>query len=127
MYDYTLKCTYKSLGEDVDEELSDDLYRVQLLQAFRLDGHDEFEIDEEVGRVRDKIRELQPESLARVSKALLESPQFTKLVALVGSEPDTAFRFLFGYHTFSEAHDWMSAILRGSDALDEEHKLLSLL
>lgn len=111
MYDENIVCTYAQLG-DSDPDQSDDLYRIQLLQAFGMDQYDDDAMGDAIVALHRRIRALAPSELARVLQVLGEADQFKGLSALAGGDEECLFSMLMGYATFAHAHKWFSCVLR---------------
>ena len=107
MYQSDFICTYKYLDSKEDSNL---LYQLQLLQAFNLetwvdkDNETEREIQEEIGKLYDKCKDI---------------PEFKELLNLnmIYSNPRTeaeeieAFTTFFSYDSFDYLHRWIGEVI----------------
>jgi hypothetical protein len=99
MYQTDFICTYKNIDESAEQE---DLYRIQLLQAFDIEIWD----DKQVNTITEKL--FNQMSSAHGMKDIItrcrEYPDHAMLVSMMGSEDLTIFRLLFKFELFDFMH-----------------------
>ncbi len=117
VYDSTFLCTYKQLDDD-------DLYRAQILQAFKCTCWDDAEITKKTDIVYD--------SVGHHFKTCYDTfrtcdTRFTHLMMFMGEHltDENLFRILFSMDLFSETHRCISDVVNsGSVALDSKDALI---
>ena len=118
MYDTSFVCTYHLID---DSESSDDLYKLQFLQAFGLEDWD----DDTIGKELDLLySEMQTSLASFVNEKLQQNEQFKQLAGLSGCSEETAFCFIFGYDTFYLAHKCVCEMRRNGNISDEARDAL---
>ena len=109
-YDHEFICTYQ-LFDDDEADLADDLYRVQLVQAFGLTSYD----DDVIGRTMQSIYD------AYGKGTELEGViQRNRRNCFLGDDPYDAFMMLFAYPTFHTLHACIGSLIRGTVHNDTE-------
>lgn len=98
MYITNFVCTYK-LHE---EELQEDVYRSQMLQAFNLKKWD----DEKINTETDSLYHLckKQEEFSRILHKLKTSKNMQLLISIMGDDDRTVFNYLFKFELFYLAH-----------------------
>ena len=98
MYQTDFICTYKNI-DDSDQE---DLYRIQLLQAFDIDTWD----DEEVNNITEGLfnQMATTDGMKDIITKCREYPDHAMLVSMMGSDDLTIFRLLFKFELFDFMH-----------------------
>ena len=98
MYQTDFICTYKNI-DDSDQE---DLYRIQLLQAFDIDTWD----DEEVHNITEGLfnQMATTDGMKDIITKCREYPDHAMLVSMMGSDDLTIFRLLFKFELFVFMH-----------------------
>ena len=98
MYQTDFICTYKNI-DDSDQE---DLYRIQLLQAFNIDTWD----DEEVNNITEGLFNQMATAggMKDIITKCREYPDHAMLVSMMGSDDLTIFRLLFKFELFDFMH-----------------------
>tara|TARA_R110002073_G_scaffold4953_5_gene31415 strand:+ start:17573 stop:17941 length:369 start_codon:yes stop_codon:yes gene_type:complete len=98
MYQTDFICTYKNI-DDSDQE---DLYRIQLLQAFNIDTWD----DEEVNNITEGLFNQMATAggMKDIITKCREYPDHAMLVSMMGSDDLTVFRLLFKFELFDFMH-----------------------
>ena len=98
MYQTDFICTYKNI-DDSDQE---DLYRIQLLQAFNIDTWD----DEEVNNITEGLFNQMATAggMKDIITKCREYPDHAMLVSMMGSDDLTIFRLLFKFELFVFMH-----------------------
>lgn len=119
MYDDSFVCTYHLLEDDS----TDELYRIQFLQALSLQDWDDHKVDSEIDAI-----------YADISNALWVTTAITRLkdgssigtwFAQLGSINDEmVFRLLFGYDYFHLTHRCVSELRRTGSTSDEARDAL---
>lgn len=108
-YIHDFVCTYQMLGDD-EEELADDLYRTQFVQAFGLTAYDDMAISHTMRALYDmygKGTELEGVIMRNRKNCFLG-----------GYEPYEAFMMLFSYPTFHLLHACIGSMMRGTGHKD---------
>ena len=99
MYQTDFICTYKNIDDGSEQE---DLYRIQLLQAFNIDMWN----DKEVNSITEEL--FKEMSSANGMKEIIvkcrEHPDHVMLVSMMGSDDLTIFRLLFKFELFDLMH-----------------------
>ena len=98
MYQTDFICTYKNI-DDSDQE---DLYRIQLLQAFNIDTWD----DEKVNNITEGLFNQMATAggMKDIITKCREYPDHAMLVSMMGSDDLTVFRLLFKFELFDFMH-----------------------
>ena len=98
MYQTDFICTYKNI-DDSDQE---DLYRIQLLQAFNIDTWD----DEKVNNITEGLFNQMATAggMKDIITKCREHPDHAILVSMMGSDDLTVFRLLFKFELFDFMH-----------------------
>ena len=108
VYQYDFVCTYKWLDTPEDKE---DLYRIQLLQAFALETWDEEQINNTIidvfARVRDNEDFQTILKKAQENASMMEAFVSFKIVQTV----DLVFTMLFEYLYFDVLHSCIADVL----------------
>jgi len=116
MYDITFKCTYNLIE---DEEESEMLYKVQYLQAFKLDEWDGTKINKGLNYITKLFKENDK------GKQILKKMR-DKLG--LNSNNDTEVLFLFTYNYFYATHDCIIDLIKISDISEERFiKLMEII
>jgi hypothetical protein len=99
MYQTDFICTYKNIDDSMEQE---DLYRIQLLQAFDMDTWD----DKKVNSVTESL--FKQMSSANGMKDIIakcrEYPDHAMLISMIGNDDLTVFRLLFKFELFDFTH-----------------------
>jgi hypothetical protein len=106
MYVTDFVCTYRQQDDDVKE----DIYRVQFIQAFGLDRWDDESIEKGTMELFDTVKELPEMDILFEKLGQSSHGQFFKIV--LGDSDDTLFRVLFNFHLFDFAHRCFCDLLR---------------
>ena len=99
MYQTDFICTYKNIDDSMEQE---DLYRIQLLQAFDMDTWD----DDEVNAVTQNLFNQMATAggMKDIITKCREHPDHAMLVNMMGSDDLTVFRLLFKFELFDFMH-----------------------
>ena len=99
MYQTDFICTYKNSDDSMKQE---DLYRIQLLQAFDMDTWD----DDEVNAVTQNLFNQMATAggMKDIITKCREHPDHAMLVSMMGSDDLTVFRLLFKFELFDFMH-----------------------
>jgi len=99
MYQTDFICTYKNIDNGSDQE---DLYRIQLLQAFDIDIWD----DKEVNNITEGLfnQMATTDGMKDIITKCREYPDHAMLVSMMGSDDLTIFRLLFKFELFVFMH-----------------------
>ena len=95
-------CTYKMMDTPEDQE---DLYRIQLLQAFGLEQWDDMLVNDMIDMLYAKLADT-PELNQLLVKARLNIPitEFLSIVGLKNASDDILFKLFFKYEYFDLLH-----------------------
>jgi hypothetical protein len=104
-YDHEFICTYQMLSDD-EADLADDLYRVQLVQAFGLTSYD----DDVFGRTMRSLYD----AYGKGTELEGVIQRNRRNCFLGGDDPYEAFVMLFAYPTFHTLHACIGSLIRGS-------------
>jgi len=99
MYQTDFICTYKNIDDGAEQE---DLYRIQLLQAFELEIWD----DKKVNTITEGLfnQMASTNGMKDIIKKCREFPDHAMLVSMMGSDDLTVFRLLFKFELFDFMH-----------------------
>lgn len=102
-YDASFLCTYKQID-------SDDLYRIQFLQAFQLTEWDDEEVAKKIDSLYDRIHSHFTKIYDRMKQ---DNSIVSHLLLFLGKDPcdKDLFRALFMMDTFQELHSCICDIL----------------
>lgn len=115
MYNTTFICTYNLINEkDEDSELSNELYRIQFLQALNLKEWDSVIIDKQFNDINNKLNE------TIKGKMILES---IKTISTFPIE-DVGLILLFSYDYFYLFHNCLIDLFNKNDISDEKYNML---
>lgn len=115
-YDYSLVCTYHTLD-------SDDLYRVQMLQAFKLDKWN----DKQISKITDKLFNIVKNDLNTIFENMKSKKnKFFHMMLCLGDKltPENLFRILFVYDLYHITHKCISEKLINGKIKDSTLKHL---
>lgn len=103
MYQSDFICTYKLMDNELDQE---ELYRIQLLQAFDLNEWNDSVINAIILDLYNSIASEYKEifSKARENKNIMEMLEFLKLSGEKRLEDDIIFKLLFKFEYFDMHH-----------------------
>tara|TARA_Y100000741_G_C17903036_1_gene416119 strand:+ start:66 stop:437 length:372 start_codon:yes stop_codon:yes gene_type:complete len=119
MYDDSLVCTYHLLEEDA----TDELYRIQFLQVLGLEDWDDDKVDSEIDAIYAETSKA-PWVTAAIAR-LRDGSSIGAWLAQLGSINDEmVFRLLFGYDYFHLTHRCISETHRIGSASDEARDAL---
>jgi len=119
MYDDSLVCTYHLLHDDS----TDELYRIQFLQALGLQEWDDEKVDCEIDAIYADARKA-PWVTAAITR-LRDGSTLGAWLAQLGSTTDEmVFRLLFGYDYFHLTHRCISELRRTGSTSDEARDAL---
>ena len=96
MYDSNFVCTYQHLNDNE----ADDLYKVQFLQAFRLDDWNDKQVGDEIDMLYANMKDLQ---VIKCGISKLRNNK-TSQYSLFCTDDETTFRVLFGFDLFYLMH-----------------------
>ena len=120
MYCSDFLCTYKLHKE----EESEDIYRLQFLQAFQLDNWDDDKIEKETQELFSRVKSL--EDFKEIFDKLKQSDKFKFMFIIMGNDDYTLFKVLFMYDLFDLAHKCFCDILNnGIINIDNKNMLLN--
>lgn len=120
MYSTDFICTYKLH----DEESKDDIYRLQFLQAFKLNNWDDDKIEKQTRILYDRICKI--DNLTDVYKKLRECDKYSFILNLLGNDDYSTFKILFMYDLFDLAHKCFCDIINnGIINIDNKNMLLN--
>ena len=99
MYQTDFICTYKNIDDSAEQE---DLYRIQLLQAFDIEIWD----DKQVNTITEGLFNQMATAggMKDIITRCREYPDHAMLVSMMGSEDLTIFRLLFKFELFDFMH-----------------------
>ena len=109
-------CTYKQLDDD-------DLYRIQMLQAFKVNSWD----DDEIIKKTDKLYQHVGCHFRKIFDILKEgNTRFTHLMLFMGDKltDENLFRILFCMDLFQEAHQCFCDLITSGKISDENMDIL---
>ena len=104
-YIHDFVCTYQMLDAD-EEELADDLYRTQFVQAFNLTTYD----DAVIGRTTRALYDAYGKG-TELEGVIMRN---RRNCFLGGNDPYDAFMMLFAYPTFHLLHACIGSMIRGT-------------
>ena len=119
MYDDSFVCTYHLLEDDS----SDELYRVQFLQAVGLQEWDDDKVDYEIDAIYASACKA-PWVAAAITRLRDNSAIGAWLAQLGSINDEVAFRLLFGYEYFHLTHRCISELRRTGSTSDEARDAL---
>lgn len=101
-YDVKMICTY----HDIDDDLQDDLYRVQFLQAFKLSEWNDEIINNKIEKIFNLLIDDNNinKNINETLNLICESKNYNSLVLLFGDDKLCQFKLLFGFDLFSIFH-----------------------
>lgn len=119
MYDDLLVCTYHLLEDDS----TDELYRIQFLQALSLHDWDDHKVDNKIDAIYADISKA-PWVTAAITR-LRDGSSIGAWLAQLGTINDEmVFRLLFGYDYFHLTHRCISELRRTGSTSDEARDAL---
>ena len=99
MYQTDFICTYKNI-DDLDDQ--EDLYRIQLLQAFGIEAWDDATVN---GITEDLFEKMSPvDGIKEIIVKCRKFPAHTMFVGMMGTDDMTVFRLLFKFELFDLMH-----------------------
>jgi len=116
-YDSSFLCTYKNIDDD-------DLYRIQFLQAFKLDNWD----DKLINSTRNKLFLLVKDKFTAILKDMKNKKHILNhALFFLGQNPNDfdLFSLLFCMDTFQEFHKCLCDILNTGSLQNQNFKNLS--
>ena len=120
MYTTDFICTYKMHEDDA----KDDMYRLQFLQAFKLDNWDDDKIERQTKNLYDCI--CKKENLVDIYKKIRECDKYSFILNFLGNDDYSTFKILFMYDLFDLAHTCFCDILNtGIINIDNKNMLLN--
>lgn len=118
MYIHNFVCTYKL--HDLDNQ--EDVYRMQMLQAFDLKEWDNDIIDKETKILYEKIKKTN--HLQDIISKIKSSEKFSKFIAFIGEDDYDLFKILFIFDLFDVAHKCFCDIYNAGEINEENKKML---
>lgn len=118
MYCHNFVCTYKLHDNDIQE----DIYRAQMLQAFSLKEWDNNIIEEKTKILFDKLKNT--EQLREIINKIKTSEKFSKFIAFIGDNDYDLFKILFVYDLFDIAHKCFCDVYKAGVINEENKKML---
>ena len=119
MYDDSFVCTYHLLEDDS----TDELYRIQFLQALGLHEWDDDKVDSEINAIYANTSKA-PWVAAAVARLRHDSPVAAWLAQFGTINDEMVFRMLFGYDYFHLTHRCISELRRTGNTSDEARDAL---
>ena len=120
MYNTEFVCTYK-LHEEEDQ---DDMYRVQLLQAYNLEKWDDKIINNTMTTLFNKYNT--NSDFKEIIDKAKESEKLSNIKTYIGDDPQTLFNGLFQYELFDLIHLCMCDLEKSSTISEiNKNKLLN--
>ena len=116
MYITNFVCTYKLHDDDIQE----DMYRAQFLQAFGLKTWDDEQINKKTNTLYD-LCSTTPEFSELLDK-LRKAETLQLLISLMGESDDIVFKCLFRFELFDLAHKYFCNVIENKPY---DKKLLS--
>ena len=114
------KCTYRIISED---EYDDDLYRVQIMQAFNIKEWD----DKQISLILEKLQpQLEPYMQTIYSYIRNNNTYFDRMMLFWGEnivDSDITY-MLFCIETFDKMHDVICNIIGKTDNIEEKVEIL---
>ena len=114
MYILDFKCTYKKIADPDD---SDNLYKLQFLQAFNLENFDDKVINKITEDLYKKFKN--KEEIIELLDSIKKKYTIEDLEKV---DNLSFFRFLFSYHTFSSFHNLLIIINENNNENNNENK-----
>lgn len=106
MYITNFVCTYKLH----DDEVQEDMYRMQILQAFHLTSWDDDQINKETDRLYDLCNKT--ERFSELLDKLKKSTELQFIISIMGENDNIVlFKCLFRFELFDLAHKYISNII----------------
>jgi hypothetical protein len=106
MYITNFVCTYKLH----DDEVQEDMYRMQILQAFHLTSWDDDQINKETDRLYDLCNKT--ERFSELLDKLKKSTELQFIISIMGENDNVVlFKCLFRFELFDLAHKYISNII----------------
>lgn len=99
MYQTDFICTYKNIDDTIEQE---DLYRIQLLQAFGIERWDDEEVNAETEKLFSQLSSA--DEIKKIITKCREFPDHAMLINILGSDDLTVFRLLFKFELFDFMH-----------------------
>ena len=118
MYICNFACTYK-LHE---ENLQEDMYRLQILQAFDLKEWDDDVIEKNTKILYEKIKN--KGQLNEIITKIKESDKFGRFITFIGVDEYDLFKLLFIFDLFDLAHRCFCDIYNAGEMKEENKKML---
>ena len=118
MYICNFACTYKLH----DNDLQEDMYRLQMLQAFDLTEWDDDVIETKTKNLYNKIKN--KNQLHEIITKIKESDKFSKFIAFIGDDDYDLFKILFIFDLFDLAHKCFCDICNAGEITEENKKML---
>lgn len=119
MYDDSFVCTYHLLEDDS----TDELYRIQFLQALGLQEWDDEKVDSKIDAIYASINKAP--WVAAATTRLTDGSSISAWLAQLGTINDEmVFRMLFGYDYFHLTHRCISELRRNGYTSDEARDAL---
>ena len=118
MYICNFACTYK-LHE---ENLQEDMYRLQMLQAFDLTEWDDDVIEKNTKILYEKIKN--KGQLNEIITKIKESDKFGRFITFIGVDEYDLFKILFIFDLFDLAHRCFCDIYNAGEITEENKKML---
>lgn len=101
-YDVKMICTYP----EIDDELQDDLYRIQFLQAFKLSEWNDQIINDKIEKIFNFLNNDIDvnKNIDEILSLICKSENYNSLILLFGDDKLCQFKLLFGFDLFSIFH-----------------------
>ena len=122
MYNYNFLCTYKFH----EYELQEDMYRVQLLQAFNLEKWDDGKVDVAIKELYNSVKEYADiQTLIHKAK---QSNQLQFIIHLTGNDNYVTFTLLFKFELFEQTHKCLCELNKRENISNENmQELINLM
>lgn len=106
MYITNFVCTYKLH----DDEVQEDMYRMQILQAFHLTSWDDDQINKETDRLYDLCNKT--ERFSELLDKLKKSTELQFIISIMGENDNVVlFKCLFRFELFDLAHKYICNVI----------------
>ena len=94
-YDVKMICTYP----EIDDELQDDLYRIQFLQAFKLSEWNDQIINDKIEKIFNFLNNDIDvnKNIDEILSLICKSENYNSLILLFGDDKLCQFKLLFGF------------------------------
>tara|TARA_B110000967_G_C18340380_1_gene296346 strand:- start:63 stop:398 length:336 start_codon:yes stop_codon:yes gene_type:complete len=107
-----------------EDDTKDDMYRLQFLQAFKLDNWDDDKIEKQTKDLYDCI--CKKDNLSDIYKKIKACDKYSFILNLLDNDDYSAFKILFMYDLFDLAHKYFCDILNtGIINIDNKNMLLN--